>query len=161
MKITDIRTTPLLVPYTKPYYWAQGIVEGASVVLVEVHTEGNIVGFGESIGSPSPCAVQQYLKEAARICVGRDPFSNAGLMSEVYQALFQASGTCRSVQFAGQVLAGIEMALWDVMGKALGRPVHDLLGGAVRDEVSYFGFAQGETAVEVAADAAALAHRRI
>jgi len=158
MKITDIRTTPLLVPYTKPYYWAQGIVEGASVILVEVHTDGGIVGFGESIGSPSPRAVQYYLKEAARICMGRDPFSNTRLMSEVYQALFQASGTCRSVQFAGQVLAGIEMALWDVMGKAVGRPVHDLLGGAVRDEVSYFGFAQGETAAEVAADAGRLAH---
>ena len=158
MKITDIKTTPLLVPYTKPYYWAQGIVEGASVVLVEVHTDGGVVGFGESIGSPSPNAVQYYLKEAARICMGRDPFLNTRLMSEAYQVLFQASGTCRSVQFAGQVLAGIEMALWDVMGKAVGRPVHDLLGGAVRDQVSYFGFAQGETAAEVAVDARQLAH---
>jgi L-alanine-DL-glutamate epimerase-like enolase superfamily enzyme len=84
MKITDIKTTPLLVPYTKPYYWAQGIVEGASVVLVEVHTDGGVVGFGESIGSPSPNAVQYYLKEAARICMGRDPFLNTRLMSEAY-----------------------------------------------------------------------------
>jgi L-alanine-DL-glutamate epimerase-like enolase superfamily enzyme len=89
--------------------------------------------------------------------MGRDPFSNTRLMTEVYQALFQASGTCRSVQFAGQVLAGIEMALWDVMGKAVGRPVHDLLGGAVRDEVSYFGFAQGENAAALATDAGQLA----
>ena len=153
MKIIDIKTTPLLVPYTKPFYWAQGIIEGASVILVEVHTDEGIAGFGETIASPSPRAVQYYLQEAARHCVGRDPFSNARLMSEAYHALFQAAGTCRSTHFAGQVLAGIEMALWDVMGKATGRPVHELLGGAVRDEVKYFGFAQGENAAEVAADA--------
>jgi L-alanine-DL-glutamate epimerase-like enolase superfamily enzyme len=157
MKITEIKTIPLLVPYTKPYYWAQGTIDGASVILVEVHADDGTIGFGESIGSPSPQGVQSYLKEAARICMGRDPFSNTRLMTEVYQALFQASGTCRSVQFAGQVLAGIEMALWDVMGKAVGRPVHDLLGGAVRDEVSYFGFAQGENAAALATDAGQLA----
>ncbi|MFZ0008527.1 MAG: mandelate racemase/muconate lactonizing enzyme family protein [Steroidobacteraceae bacterium] len=157
MKITEIKTTPLLVPYTKPYYWAQGTIDGASVILVEVHADDGTIGFGESIGSPSPQGVQSYIKEAARICIGRDPFLNTRLMSEVYQALFQASGTCRSSHFAGQVLAGIEMALWDVMGKAVGRPVHDLLGGAVRDEVSYFGFAQGESAAELAADAGQLA----
>lgn len=157
MKIVEIKTTPLLVPYTKPYYWAQGTIEGASVILVEVHADDGTIGFGESISSPSPRGVQNYLKEAARICVGRDPFSNTRLMSEVYQALFRASGTCRSSHFAGQVLAGIEMALWDLAGKVVGRPVHDLLGGAVRDEVSYFGFAQGEDAAEVAADAGRLA----
>jgi muconate cycloisomerase len=157
MKITEIKTTPLLVPYTKPYYWAQGTIEGASVILVEVHADDGTIGFGESIGSPSPRGMQSYLNEAARICIGRDPFLNTRLMAEVYQALFQALGTCRSSHFAGQVLAGIEMALWDMMGKAVGRPVHDLLGGAVRDEVSYFGFAQGEDAAEVAADASRLA----
>jgi muconate cycloisomerase len=49
------------------------------------------------------------------------------------------------------------MALWDVAGKATGLPVHALMGGAVHDEISYFGFAQGETAEEVAGEARALA----
>ena len=49
------------------------------------------------------------------------------------------------------------MALWDVMGKAVGHPVHELLGGAVRDEVRYFGFPQGATAEELAAEAAGFA----
>ncbi len=157
MKITEIKTTPLLVPYTKPFYWAQGTIDGACVILVEVHTDNGIIGFGESIGSPSPRGVQLYLDEAARICKGRDPFLNSRLMSDVHQSLFKASGTGRAPHFAGQVLAGIEIALWDVMGKAVGRPVHELLGGAVREEVSYFGFAQGESAAEVAADAGRLA----
>ena len=45
------------------------------------------------------------------------------------------------------------MALWDVAGKATGRPVHELRGGAVHEEMAYFGFAQGETAEETALDA--------
>lgn len=157
MKILSIKTTPLLVPYSRPYYWAQGKIEGACVVLVEVHTDNGIVGYGESVGTPSASAVQAYLKQAANLCIGRSPFSNAGLMAEVYQNLFQAFGTCSSPRFSGQVLAGLEMALWDVMGKATGRPAHQLLGGAVRDEICYFGFAQGESTADVAADAGHLA----
>lgn len=157
MKIIDIKTTPLLIPYSKPYYWSQGVIKGACVILVEVHTDEGIVGYGESIGSPSPAAIEAYLQQAARICVGRDPFSNARLMADAYQKLFQAFGTCSAPRFAGQVLSGLEMALWDVMGKAAGRPAHDLLGGKVRDEICYFGFALGESAVEVARDAASLA----
>jgi muconate cycloisomerase len=45
------------------------------------------------------------------------------------------------------------MALWDLMGKATGRAAHELLGGAVRNEIEYFGFPQGETAAEIASQA--------
>jgi L-alanine-DL-glutamate epimerase-like enolase superfamily enzyme len=157
MKITSIKTTPLLVPYSQPYYWAQGVIEGACVVLVEVHTDSGIIGYGESIGTPCARAVEAYLKQAAKLCIGRSPFSNARLMADAYHGLFQAVGTGSSPRFSGQVLSGLEMALWDVMGKATGRPAHDLLGGAVRDEICYFGFAQGESTADVAADAGRLA----
>ncbi|PWJ73012.1 L-alanine-DL-glutamate epimerase-like enolase superfamily enzyme [Pseudaminobacter salicylatoxidans] len=157
MKITSIKTTPLLVPYSKPYHWAQGVIEGAGVVLVEVHTDEGIVGYGESVSTPSAEAIVAYLKHAAQVCINRSPFQNARLMADAYHALFQAFGTCSSPRFGGRVLAGLEMALWDVAGKAVGRPAHELMGGAVHDEISYFGFAQGDTAEEVAADASELA----
>lgn len=157
MRITKVVTTPLLVPYKKPYYWAQGVITGAGVILVEVHTDNGLVGYGESVATPSATGVQSYIKLAGDICIGRSPFENAILMAEIYHSLFQAFGTCSSPRFAGQVMAGIEMALWDLMGKSTGHPAHELLGGAVRDEIQYFGFAQGETAEETAIDAAALA----
>ena len=47
MKITEVRTRPLLVPYKKPYHWAQGVVDGAAVILVEVKTDEGISGYGE------------------------------------------------------------------------------------------------------------------
>jgi len=78
-------------------------------------------------------------------------------MAEAYHALFQALGTCSSPRFGGQVLSGLEMALWDLMGKATGLAAHELMGGAVRNEIEYFGFAQGETAEEIAAEAKLLA----
>ena len=157
MKIAGIVTTPLWVPYAKPYYWAQGVTHGACVVLVEVRTDAGVTGYGESIGTPSAEAVQAYLRAAGEVCTGRSPFENARLMGEIYHALFQVSGTCSAPRFAGQVLAGLEMALWDTAGKALGRPVHDLLGGAIHDRIGYFGFPQGATAEETAAEATTFA----
>lgn len=157
LRITRVETTPLFIPYTRPFHWAQGIVRGAEVVLVAVHTDEAVVGYGECIASPSAEAIEAYLRCGADICAGRDPFDNAALMQEVHHALFQACGTCSSPRFAARVLAGLEMALWDAAGKALNQPVHRLLGGAVRRHVDYFGFAQGETANETADEARILA----
>ena len=52
MIITDIKATPLIVPYKEPYYWAQGVVDGAGVLLVEIKTDkdGNL---GSTIGRKS------------------------------------------------------------------------------------------------------------
>jgi muconate cycloisomerase len=157
LKITEVRTTPLLVPYTSPYHWAQGVIDGATVILVEVHTDAGLTGYGESVGTPSAEGIQSYIDMAGAICIDRSPFENAQLMAQAYHALFQALGTCSSPRFGGQVLAGLEMALWDLMGKAAGLAVHELMGGAVRKEIQYFGFAQGETAEAIAAEAKLLA----
>lgn len=157
MKITKIETTPLKIPYRVPYHWAQGTVDYAQVILVTVHTDEGIVGYGESIGTPSAEAVQAHLALAAEQCIGHSPFENTRLMNNAYHVLFQAFGTCSSPRYAGQVFAGLEMALWDAMGKACDRPVHELIGGALRDEIQYFGFPQGETAEQISAHAGELA----
>ncbi len=156
MKITGFQTTPLLLPQKQAYHWAKGVVLGTELVLVQIETDEGITGFGECIGSPSAAAVQALLREAAGRCLGADPFASAALMRDVYQALFSAQGTGSAPRFAAQVLAGLEMALWDAAGKAAGRAVHELLGGPVHDEIQYFGFAQGETAEELAAHARSL-----
>jgi len=158
MKITKIETTPLKIPYRIPYHWAQGTIDYAQVILVSVHTDEGIIGCGESIGTPSAQAVEAHIKLAADQCIGLSPFDNTRLMNTAYHALFQAFGTCSSPRYAGQVFSGLEMALWDVMGKAVNRPVHELLGGALHDDIQYFGFPQGETAEQISTHASELAN---
>ena len=157
MKISEVVTTPLWIPYKEPFHWSEGVTHGAEVIMVEIHTDEGVTGYGESIATPSAEAVRAHLSLAADFCVGRNPFENARLIGEAYDALFGRQEACRAPKFVGKALAGLEMALWDVMGKAVDRPVHALLGGAVRDEVRYFGFPQGETAAEIAGEAARLA----
>lgn len=153
MKITGIETKPLRIPYKTPFHWARGVIEAAEVVLVCVHTDEGITGYGESMSSASASAVQSFLQEAGRLCLDRSPFEITASLSRAYQHLFAARGTCSAPRFGALVLAGLDMALWDLVGKATGRAVHELLGGAVRDRIQYFGFPQGDTAEELARDA--------
>jgi L-alanine-DL-glutamate epimerase-like enolase superfamily enzyme len=153
MKIVNVETKLLRIPYRNPFHWAQGVIEAAEVVLVCVHTDEGVTGYGESMGSASAAAVQSFLQEAARRCVGRNPLAISALMREIYQDLFQARGNCSAPRFGALVLSGLDMALWDIAGKSTGRALHELLGGAVRDRIKYFGFPQGDTPEELAREA--------
>jgi len=157
VKISEVVTTPLWIPYVQPFHWSDDVTHGAEVIMVEVHTDEGVTGYGESIASPSAEAVRAHLSLAADFCVGRSPFENARLIGEASGALYGRNEAGRASKFAGKALAGLEMALWDTVGKAVDRPVHALLGGAVRGDVRYFGFPRGDTPEEIASEAARLA----
>ncbi len=150
MRITQIRTTPLLVPFKEPYHWARGITEGARVVLIEVETDEGVTGIGESRVWPAVEAVTGVLQAVSPLFVGQPPHDIERLFSAAN--LLPSTGN-PAPHFSNQVFAGLEMALWDVIGKAAGQPVHRLLGGAAHQEIQYFGFLQGDTAEELAEDA--------
>src|SRR5262245_61482350 len=156
MKIARVRTTPLVLPLKEPYVWAQGVDDAVPLILIEVESDSGLVGIGESVASPSAAAIQGLLGTVSRSLAGASPFDAAALLARAYQAHFAAAGAT-TPRFANRLFAGLEMALWDLVGKATERPVHQLLGGAVRSEVGYFAFLQGETAEELAEDAAAAA----
>ena len=151
MKITSLRTTPLYIPLKEPYHWANNVKERASVVLVEIETDEGVTGVGESTGWVTLEAVSGSIQGVASVFAGRDPHDVQPLMAEAQQRLFDAGQP--TYRFVNKVLAGVEMAMWDVVGKAAGQPVHRLLGGAVHEQVGYFGFLQGDTAEELAEDA--------
>jgi L-alanine-DL-glutamate epimerase-like enolase superfamily enzyme len=153
MKIAAIKTTPLALPYREPYHWAGRVDYAAAVVLVEVETDDGLVGIGESVaGFPAEGAVAA-LQGVAPLFIGEPVFDIERLVIGA-RHLGSFNHTPWSANF---VLAGLEMALWDILGKAAGWPVYRLLGGAVRDEVDYFGFVQGDTTDELAEDARDLA----
>ena len=141
MKITRVTFTPLALPFREPYHWAGRVDFGAHVILVELETDEGIVGIGESTAGSPPDGTLAILRSVGEGFVGESPFDVERLMHSA-----QCLGSFnRTPWFGNLVLAGLEMALWDAIGKAVGHPVHQLLGGAYRDRVDYFGFLQGNT----------------
>ena len=134
MKITDIRATTVAVPLEASLRYCNGIHPGRFIrTLVEVDTDEGITGLGEAGGSgASSDALIAALRDRL---VGQDPFQTERLRWMAFhptESAFYEDYT--------QGYAAIEFACLDIQGKALGRPVHDLLGGAVRDRVEFAGY---------------------
>jgi L-alanine-DL-glutamate epimerase-like enolase superfamily enzyme len=156
MKIRAIKSTPLFCKFAQPYHWSQGINYGAPVILVEVETEEGVTGIGESVASPTIDPVLAILHDAIPGFIGKSAYDGNKLIWQYYQSGFNAKGTGRASRYFSQALAGIELALWDAIGKAAGQPLHRLLGGAVHDRIRYFGFVQGDTPQELTSHAVEL-----
>jgi L-alanine-DL-glutamate epimerase-like enolase superfamily enzyme len=153
MKITRIKTTPLALPFKEPYHWAGRVDMGATVVLVQVETDEGLSGVGESTAGFPAEGVLNSLQGVAPLFIGEPVFDIERLFTRA-----RCLGSFNHTPwFANLVLAGLEMALWDIIGQAAGRPVYQLLGGAARTQVDYFGFPQGDKAEELAEDAKGLA----
>ncbi len=152
MIITRVTSTPLAVPLQRPFHWRSGAQRGANLVLFAVETDAGATGYGESI-CEEPAAVIAYGELMADAFVGRSPGDVEAILGELWR-----EGRWRfTPHWSLQVLAGIEVACWDALGKGLGVPASTFLGGRVRDEVDLMAFPQGDTAAELAADAATLA----
>ena len=153
MKIKSINCYPLLINNKYPYYWSHGIINSTEIILIEIEAENGVKGYGESIATPSGEGVKAFIDSASSVLIGEDIFQNQRIIKKCYHSLFQAHGTCSAPRFGAQILSGLEMALWDLCGKIVERPLHELLGGKYRDKIEYFGFIQGDSADELAIDA--------
>jgi len=118
MKITAIRTTPLFLAYKQPYHWAQGVNEGTEMVLVEVESDEGLAGIGEAAATPNAAAVEALIRALASSYIGSSPFDLARLAARAYRANVGSIGVGSARRFANQGLAGLELALWDLIGKA-------------------------------------------
>ena len=150
MKITRIRATPVNIPLERPLWWTGGLYPGTSKTIVEVETDQGIVGLGEA---PSTDVVELISRLGERV-VGQDPFDIAGCESLCVPPWQIVQNTDDSSVV--KAFGAIEIALWDIRGKAWDQPLYRLLGGAVRKDISfteYFGFRQdGEMTPEEVAD---------
>jgi muconate cycloisomerase len=152
MRITDVRVTPLALPLKTPYVWSQGVEDTFFVNLIEVVGEDGAIGIGETTTAPDAGAQAIILRKLGRHFIGQSVFDAQRIMAQAYKANFLVFGG-NMPRYANQLMCGFDMACLDLQGKALGRPVWDLLGGAVRDSVGYFYFLQGQTIEELVADA--------
>ena len=153
-KIKSVRVRPLVLPLKQPYHWSYGIRESFAVNLIEFTADDGTVGIGECTVAPDQTGTAAILNRLASPFVGQSPFDAAPLIDRVFRQEYLGYGA-NIMRAANQMFSGIDMALWDLQGKLSHRPVHRLLGGAHRKAVGYFYFLQGETADELARDAAA------
>jgi galactonate dehydratase len=118
LKITKIRY--YAAPgYNKPLFnQARGIVE--------IHTDGGITGIGEG-------GFKDVIEQCAQMMIGEDPFRIEHIWQDLYRGMFYPPGREKI-----HAVGALDMALWDLKGKALGVPVYELLGGATRDYVECY-----------------------
>ncbi len=155
MKISKINTRLLAIPLRGRYHWAIGAPEGFNTVLLEVHTDDGIVGYGEALGTRSAVASEATIRSVEHLLLGEDPFRVEYLLANMYRS----GAWTNQRRFANQSFAGIEMALWDICGKALGQPVYNFFGGKMHESIHWFGFLQGGDPATLAADASRYVER--
>lgn len=120
MKITDIKAFPVWVGHRNQ-------------MLVKIETDANIHGWGESGLSGREQSVAGIVAHYREWLIGRDPMQRGALWQEMYRGQYFEGG--RSITAA---ISAIDIALYDIAGKSLGVPVHQLLGGKQRDYVPTF-----------------------
>ena len=131
MKITDIKT--YLMHAAPP---GQGGWSARNWLFVKVFTDEGVYGVGEASGWPR--VVETAIKDLTPLMIGEDPFHIERLCQKMLVAMMGHGMT--GIVGSG-AMTGIEMALWDIKGKALGVPVWNLLGGKMRDRVRVYAHA--------------------
>ena len=110
--------------------------EDISSVLVRVHTDEGIVGIGESKGVIAPHAVKEYIDHnLAAWLIGEDPFA-VRVLWDRFRASMRGRGHIQGLH--QEAAAGLDIACWDIIGKAAGRPLCDMLGGRYRPEITVY-----------------------
>ena len=168
MKIVKLDTYALSAPLPQTVRTSTHAISQVSEVIVKLTTDAGHVGIGEAHGPfllrQGPDAlrgVQRVLETITPLVVGRDPFQ----VERIWQDLFALTYTsvngipalARDQRVLVTAMSAIDIALWDLMGKTIGRPVHALLGGALRPRVpayvTGFYYRDGETPADVIREA--------
>ncbi|WP_102868732.1 galactonate dehydratase [Pseudovibrio exalbescens] len=123
MKITGLKT------WRVPPRWC----------FVKIETDEGVHGWGEPVLEGRAATVEAAVHELSDYIIGKDPRR----IEDIWQMLYRG-GFYRGGPILMSALAGIDQALWDIKGKALGVPVHELLGGAVRDKMRMYCWIGGD-----------------
>jgi mannonate dehydratase len=118
---------------------------GRNFVTLKLETDSGITGIGDATLNGRELAVASYLDDhVCPLLLGRD----AARIEDTWQYLYKGA-YWRGGPVGMTAIAAVDVALWDIKGKAAGMPVYDLLGGRSREAVLVYGHANGETEAEV------------
>ena len=119
MKITAVETLVLEAPLENPWRISTFTLRSLTATLVRIHTDEGVSGLGECIARLGPGVTAQVVHEIlAPALLGRDPHDVEGIWDDMYR-LMRPRGHSRG--FIVEAIAGIDIALWDLRGKAAGR----------------------------------------
>jgi len=113
-------------------------------MFLKIETDEGISGWGEPVLEGRARTVETAVREFGETLIGKDPRRINDLWQTMYRSHFYRGGAILM-----SAIAGIDQALWDIKGKALGVPVHELLGGRVRDRMKVYSWVGGDRPGEV------------
>ena len=132
MKITALKT------FIVPPRW----------LFLKIETDEGVSGWGEPVIEGRALTVEAAVHELADYLIGQDPRR----IEDHWQVMYRG-GFYRGGPVLMSAIAGIDQALWDIKGRALGVPVHELLGGQCRDRIRVYSWIGGDRPADVAAGA--------
>lgn len=137
MKITRIE--PIVVGAPTP---GSGLLSNRNYIFIKVHTDSGLYGLGEATLEGYDHTIRGLIKDLESLVIGEDPTRIEYLTQVLIRQKFWKGGILK-----GSAVAGIELALWDILGKSVGLPVYKLVGGAVRDKIRVYanGWSGGAT----------------
>ncbi len=162
MKITAIKSHVLQYPLDEELGYSQQYYDLRTAHIVEVETDAGLTGIGECFGGGGVALGNKAIVERtiAPLILGMDPLDREVVWHKVYNLLRDHGQKGMPIQ----ALSGIDIALWDIAGKAAGLPLYQLVGGAFRDRLEVYGYGmmlqrKPDLAARFAAESAAIAAR--
>ena len=135
-----------------PEGWRSIYSRHHETMVVRITTSDGIVGYGEGQSPVSPRTSKTIVEDLCRpILMGKDPFDVEYLWQRMFTSMRERG---HYTGFFIDALAGCDIALWDIIGKATGKPVHKVLGGRYRDRIPLYAGVGGTTPEAAAARAA-------
>jgi len=136
MKINDIEVLSLEVPMKEPLKRANGKFDNTYVTIVKIITDNGITGIGECIARISPRITESIVIDFFKpILIGRDPLEFESLWHDMYNMM---RGRGHSRGFFIEAIAGIDIAIWDIIGKYHKLPIAKLLGGSSDKQIEVY-----------------------
>jgi glucarate dehydratase len=133
MKIKEVKVTPVTVPLEAPIRWSMGVETGTTRSIIEIRSDTGEVGIGETYGGSETAS---KITAFRHLLIGEDPFE----FHKIYTKFMNYFRIPYEASFPPHAYAGIEMALLDLAGKELNRPVSSLLGGTLRRSIKFSGY---------------------
>ncbi len=137
MKIERVEALALCAPIETPFRISTTAFTEVRALIVKVTTDDGLVGIGESLVRSAPQATKHLVEDQlAPLIIGKDPLDAAGLWWDMFQAMGLRGHT--KGHFI-EAISGVDVAVWDIIGKALGLPVYKALHGLGRKRIRAYG----------------------